>query len=71
MPHCTCFWKNLSSFFQKKSEIKDFANRNLYEKSKSKAFEILLKCEKIKEGVKMFLQKDLKKTLMKIKKVFY
>ena len=65
------FLKKFKQFFSKKSEIKDFANRNLYEKSKSKAFEILLKCEKIKEGVKMFLQKDLKKTLMKIKKVFY
>ena len=65
------FLKKFKQFFSKKSEIKDFANRNLYEKSKSKEFEILLKCEKSKEGVKMFLQKDLKKTLMKIKKVFY
>ena len=44
---------NVTSFF-KKGEIKDFDNRNLYKKSKSKAPEILLKCEKSTARIKKF-----------------
>ena len=47
---------NVSSFF-KKSEIKDFDNKNLYEKNKLKALEILLECERSTEGVKKFFPK--------------
>ena len=62
---------NVNSSF-KKSGIKDLDNRNLYEKSKRKALDILLECEKSTEGIKkVFFQKTLKNTLMKIKKVFY
>ena len=44
----------LSSFFTT-SEIRDLSERNLHEKSRSKAFEILLKCEKnVKEIKKTF-----------------
>ena len=57
---------NISSFFEK-SETKDLDNRNLYEKSKYKALDIILECEKSTEKIK----KDKKKTLMKIKEVFY
>ena len=42
---------SVSSFF-KKSETKDLDNRNLYEKSKRKALDILLECEKSTEGIK-------------------
>ena len=44
----------VSSFFTT-SEIRDLSERNLHEKSRSKAFEILLKCEKnVKEIKKTF-----------------
>ena len=47
----------------KKSGIKDLDNRNLYEKSKRKALDILLECEKSTEGIKkVFFQKTLKNT---------
>ena len=58
---------NVSSFFKKSGII----NWNLYEKSKLKALNILLKCEKRTEGIKKFLPKGFKKTLKKIKKYFY
>ena len=58
--------------FSKKRENKDLNNRNLYKKSKLKALDILLECEKSTEGIKKsFFQKDFKKTLMKIINVFY
>ena len=45
---------NVSSFFTA-SEIRDLSKRNLHEKSRSKAFQILLKCEKnVKEIKKTF-----------------
>ena len=47
---------NISSFF-KKSETKDLDNRNLYEKSKYKALDIILECEKSAEEIKKFLPK--------------
>ena len=47
----------------KKSETRDLDKRNLYEKSKSKATEILLKCEKSVEGIKKFLPKTIKKNI--------
>ena len=41
-------------------------------KVSEKALDILLECEKSTEGIKkVFFQKTLKNTLMKIKKVFY
>ena len=49
---------NVNSFF-KKSGIKDLDNRNLYEKSKRKALDILLECEKSREGIKKFFPKKL------------
>ena len=58
--------------FSKKKENKYLNNRNLYKKSKLKALDILLECEKSTEGIKKcFFQKDFKKTLMKIINVFY
>ena len=51
---------NVNSFF-KKSGIKDLDNRNLYEKSKRKALDILLECEKSTEGIKKFFPKNSKK----------
>ena len=51
---------NVNSFF-KKSGIKDLDNRNLYEKSKHKALDILLECEKSTEGIKKFFPKNSKK----------
>ena len=61
---------NVSSFFTK-SDIRDLSERNLYEKSRSKAFEILLKCEKsVKKDKKNFFQKNLIKTLLRIKKCY-
>ena len=53
---------NMSSIF-KKSKIKDFDNRNLYEKNKLKALEILLKCEKGAEGVKKAFPKKFNKDI--------
>ena len=53
---------NMSSIF-KKSKIKDFDNRNLYEKNKLKALEILLKCEKGAEGVKKAFPKKYNKDI--------
>ena len=47
---------NVSSFFTT-SEIKDLAKRNLHEKSRSKSFYILLKCEKSIKGMKKFFSK--------------
>ena len=61
---------NVSSFF-KKSKTKDLDNRNLYERSKFKANDILLKCEKSTEGIKRFLAKRFKKDINEIQKVFY
>ena len=51
---------NVNSFF-KKCGIKDLDNRNLYEKSKRKALDILLECEKSTEGIKKFFPKNSKK----------
>ena len=47
---------NVSSFLTK-SETRDLDERNLFEKSKSKAIEILLKCEKSLQGINKFLPK--------------
>ena len=51
---------NVSSFF-KKSATKDLDNRNLYEKSKRKALDTLLECEKIIERIKTILPKRFQK----------
>ena len=61
---------NVSSFF-KKGKTQDLDNRNLYEKSKRNALDILLEREKSTKGIKELLPKRLKKILTKIKKVFY
>ena len=54
---------NVSSFFTK-SDIRDLSERNLYEKSSSKAFEILLKCEKsVKKDKKDFFPKKINKNI--------
>ena len=53
---------NAGSIF-KKSGTKDLDYRNLYEKSKLKAFDILVKYEKSTEGIKKFLPKRLKKDI--------
>ena len=54
---------NVSSFFTK-SDIRDLSERNLYEKSSSKAFEILLKCEKsVKKDKKNFFPKKFNKNI--------
>ena len=47
----------ISRFFLKKSETKDLDNRNLYEKSKYKALDIILECEKSTKEIKKFLPK--------------
>ena len=47
---------NVSSFLTK-SETRDLDERNLFEKSKSKAVEILLKYEKSLQGINKFLPK--------------
>ena len=47
---------NVSSFLTK-SETRDLDEWNLFEKSKSKAVEILLKCEKSLQGINKFLPK--------------
>ena len=47
---------NVSSFFTK-SEIKYLDEKNLHEKSRLKAFKILLECEKSVERIKKFLPK--------------
>ena len=60
---------NVSSFF-KKSEISDLNNWNLYEKSKLKALNIILKCEKSTEGIKKFLPKGFKKDIKENQKRF-
>ena len=44
--------------FFKKSEIRDLDNTNLYEKSKLKAFDILLECERSEEKIKKFFLKE-------------
>ena len=51
-----------SSFFTK-SGIRDLSERNLYEKSRSKAFEILLKCEKSVKGIKKFFPNKFNKNI--------
>ena len=61
---------NINSFF-KKSETRDLDKKNLYEKSRFTALEILLKCEKNVEEIKKIVQKDLIKTLLRIRNVFY
>ena len=43
----------------------------MYEKSKSKALEILLKCEKNKAGIKMFLPKLFKKDINENQKIVF
>ena len=53
---------NASSFF-KKSVTKDLDNRNLYEKSKRKALDILLECEKITKEIKEFLPRRFQKDI--------
>ena len=52
----------------KKRGTKDLDNRNLYEKSKLKAFDILVKCEKSTEEIKKVLPKRLKKDINKNQK---
>ena len=54
---------NISSFFEKKSETRDLDRKNLYEKSRFKALDILLKCEKNVEGIKKFLPKRFNKDI--------
>ena len=53
---------NISSFF-KKSETRDLDKKNLYEKSRFKALEILLKCEKNVEEIIKFLPKRFNKDI--------
>ena len=53
---------NISSFF-KKSETRDLDKKNLYEKSRFKALEILLKCEKNVEEIKKFFPKRFNKDI--------
>ena len=53
---------NASSIFKKRG-TKDLDNKNLYEKGKLKAFDILVKCGKSTEGIKRFLPKRLKKDI--------
>ena len=54
--------------FSKKRGTKDLDNRNLYEKSNLKAFDILVKCEKSTEEIKKVLPKRLKKDINKNQK---
>ena len=53
---------NIGSFF-KKSETRDLDQKNLYEKSRFKALEILLKCEKNVEEIIKFLPKRFNKDI--------
>ena len=53
---------NISSFF-KKSKTRDLDKKNLYEKSRFKALEILLKCEKNVEEIKKFFPKRFNKDI--------
>ena len=53
---------NTSSFF-KKSATKDLDNRNLYEKSKRKALDIPLECEKSTKEIKEFLPRRFQKDI--------
>ena len=53
---------NVSSFFTK-SKIRDLGEKNFFEKTELKAFEILLKCEKSVEGIKKFLPKRFNKDI--------
>ena len=53
---------NASSFF-KKSVTKDLDNRNLYEKRKRKALDILLECEKSTKEIKEFLPRRFQKDI--------
>ena len=53
---------NVNSFFNK-NENRDLDKRNLDEKSRSKAIEVLLKCEKSVEGIKKFLPKGFNKDI--------
>ena len=56
---CLTWWKGtMQGFFSKKSEIRDLDNTNLYEKSKLKAFDILLECERSEEKIKKFFLKE-------------
>ena len=47
-----------SRIFLKKSEIRDLDNTKLYEKSKLKAFDILLECERSEKKIKKFFLKE-------------
>ena len=51
-----------------KSEIRYLDEKKLHEKSRLKAFKILLKCEKSKDGIKKFLPKRFKKDITKDQK---
>ena len=44
--------------FFKKSEIRDLDNTNLHEKSKLKAFDILLECKRSETKIKEFFLKE-------------
>ena len=53
---------NVSNFF-KINETRDLDRRNSSEKSRSKAIEVLLKCEQSVEGIKKFLPKRFNKDI--------
>ena len=60
-------------FSKKKKKIKDFSEKNVYQKARLKVLEIILECERSMEcsrNKKSFFQKHLIKTYLKIKKVF-
>ena len=45
------------------NEIKNLGERNVHEKNRSKAFEILLKCEKSVKEIKKFFPKKINKNI--------
>ena len=53
---------NVSSFFIK-HKTKDLDNKSLSERSKLKAIDILLKCEKSTDGIKTLLRKTFKRDI--------
>ena len=58
---------NVSNSF-KINETRDLDRRNSYEKSRSKAIEVLSKCEKSVEGIKNFLPKRFNKDIIEDQK---
>ena len=61
---------SVSRFF-KKSEIRDLGERNLHEKTRLKALEILLECEKSTAGIKTFLPKRLNKEIIEDQEKYF